>query len=253
LCEQLAAEGAFVIVADINACGAEEIAGAIRGRGARAEAVHLDVAQAAQVEQAVTAAVARHGRLDYMFNNAAVAVVGELRDGNIEDFRRVVEVNLFGVVHGTLAAYRVMLRQKSGHIVNVASVTGLMPTPILAAYATTKWAIVGFSTTVRAEAAGLGVKVSVACPGLVRTDIGERNVYWNVRKEDHLAQLPWRWMLEPSQAAKAILGGVARNHGIIVFPRSVRLAWWVYRICPSVYAPLLRHILRRFRALRIKP
>lgn len=253
LCSQLAAAEANVFVADIDIARAREVAAAIQTRGGRAEAVQADVSREAEVQQMVSSVVAAHGRLDYMFNNAAVAIVGELRDGNVTDFRRVVDVNLFGVVHGTMAAYAVMRRQGFGHIVNVSSMTGLMPTPILTAYSTTKWAIIGFSTAVRMEAAGLGVKVSVACPGLVRTDIGERNVYWNVRKEDHLAQLPLRWAIGPDQAAKGILRGVARNQQIIVFPFSVRVAWWVYRICPWIFAPLMRGMLNRFRALRIKP
>ena len=253
LCEKLAADGVIAVIADINVGGAAAVAAAIRRREGRAEAVALDVSREEEVQQAVSNVVAAHGRLDYMFNNAALAIVGELRDGNVADFRRVVDVNLFGVVHGTMAAYRVMLRQGSGHIVNVSSMTGLMPTPILTAYSTTKWAIIGFSTSVRAEAAGLGVKVSVACPGLVRTDMGEHNVYWNVRKEDHLAQLPLRWAIEPAQAAKAILRGVARNQEIIVFPFSLRVAWWVHRACPFAFAPLLRQMLKRFRALRINP
>ena len=253
LCEKLAADGAIVVVADINVPGAEEVAAAIRQRAGRATAVLLDVSREAEFQKVVSDVVAAHGRLDYLFNNAAVAIVGEFRDGNVADFRRVVDVNLFGVVHGTMAAYRVMLRQGFGHIVNISSVTGLMPTPILTAYSTTKWAIVGFSTALRVEAAGLGVKVSVACPGLVRTDMGEHNVYWNVRKEDHLAQLPWRWMIEPGQAAKAILRGVAHNQEIIVFPFSGRAAWWMYRACPWVFAPLMRLMLQRFRTVRLKP
>ena len=253
LCEQLAADGAFAIVADINIGQAEEVAAAIRQHGGRAEAVSLDVSREAEVQQVVSHVVAAHGRLDYMFNNAAVAIVGEIRDGNVADFRRVVDVNLFGVVHGTMAAYGVMRRQGFGHNVNISSVSGLMPTRILTAYSTTKWAIVCFSTAVRAEATGLGVRVSVACPGLVRTGMGGHNVYWNVRKEDHLAQLPLRWAIEPGKAAKAILRGVARNQEIIVFPFSACVAWWMYRACPLVFAPLVRRMLSRFRALRIKP
>src|SRR5439155_5158787 len=192
LCEKLAADGASVVVSDINVAGAEDVAAAIRQRGGRTEAAQLDVSLAPEVDKLVNVVAATHGRLDYMFNNAAVAVVGELRDGNIEDFRRVVDVNLFGVVHGTMAAYRVMLRQGFGHIINVSSVTGFMPGPILSAYSTTKWAIIGFSLGLRAEASELGVKVSVACPGLVQTSIPDRSAYWNVNKEDYLNWLPWR-------------------------------------------------------------
>lgn len=254
LSEQLAAAGARVLVADIDAHAAEQVAASIRQRGAGAEAAHVDVSDAVQIEKLVGDTSAKHGRLDLIFNNAAVAAVGELRDGNMNDFRRVVEVNLFGVVHGTMAAYRVMLGQGFGHIVNISSITGLMPTPILSAYSTTKWAIVGFSQAVRVEAAGLGVKVTVACPGLVQTQIADRNAYWNVRKEAYLAWLPWqRWMLTPTQAANAILRGTARNKDVIVFPFSASVAWRVYRLCPGVFTPLLRRTLEGFRALRLKP
>jgi len=253
LAEQLAAAGASVVVADIEGHAAEQTAAAIRQRGERAEAAQVDVSDAAQVEKLVGDTAAKHGRLDFIFNNAAVAAVGELRDGNLKDFRRVVEVNLFGVVHGTMAAYRVMLGQGFGNIVNISSVTGLMPTPIISAYSTTKWAIVGFSQALRIEAAELGVKVHVACPGMVRTQIAERNIYWNVRKEDYLAWLPWqRWMLTPAQAAKAILRGTLRNKDIIIFPFSASVAWRLNRLWPGFFTPLLRRTLKGFRALRLK-
>src|SRR5213594_3626695 len=244
LSEQLATAGARVVVADIEGHAAEQAAASIRERGGQAEAAQVDVSDASQVEKLVAETSGKLGRLDFMFNNAGIAAVGELRDGNLEDFRRVVEVNLFGVVHGTMAAYRVMLGQGFGHIVNISSVTGLMPTPILSAYSATKWAIVGFSQALRIEAAELGVKVQVACPGLVGTQIAERNVYWNVRKEDYLAWLPWqRWMLTPAQAAKAILRGTLRNKGIIVFPFSASVACRLYRLWPGLFSPLMRRTL----------
>ena len=253
LAEQLAAAGASVVIADIDGGAAEEAAALVRQRGQRAEAVQVDVSDAAQVEKLVGEAAARYGRFDFMFNNAGIAAVGELRDGNLKDFRRVVEVNLFGVVHGTMAAYRVMLGQGFGHIVNISSVTGLMPTPMISAYSTTKWAIVGFSQALRVEAAELGVQVHVACPGIVRTQIGERNIYWNVRKEDYLAWLPWqRWMLTPAQAADLILRGTARNKDIIIFPFSASVAWRLNRLWPGLFTPLLRRTLKGFRALRLK-
>jgi NAD(P)-dependent dehydrogenase (short-subunit alcohol dehydrogenase family) len=253
LCEALATDGAFVIIADINPSKAEQVVAGIRQRGGKAEAVSLDVADEVAVNKVVDDIVAAHAHLDFTFNNAAVATVGELRDGNTTDFRRVVEVNLLGVMYGTVAAYRVMLRQGFGHIVNLSSMAGLMATPLLTAYSATKWGIVGFSSALRAEAAGLGVKVSVVCPGLIRTEMGEHNMYWNVRKEDYLAQLPWRWMMPPDKAAKYILRGVERNQELILFPLSNRVGWWAHRAFPQALAPLMRSTLRRFRALRIKP
>jgi short-subunit dehydrogenase len=152
-----------------------------------------------------------------------------------------------------MSAYRVMLRQGFGHIVNISSVTGLMPTPILSAYSTTKFAIIGFSRAVRVEAAELGVRVTVACPGLVRTQIAERNAYWGVGKEAYLDWLPWKkWMLTPAQAGTAILRGVKRNKEIVVFPVSASLACFAYRIFPGLFNPLLRNTLNGFRKLRLK-
>ena len=169
-----------------------------------------------------------------------------------EHWRRLVDVNLLGVVHGTMAAYNVMVRQGSGHIVNVASVTGLMPTPVLTPYSTTKWAVVGFSTSLRAEAASLGVKVSVACPSLVRTNIADRTTYLKVSKEDYLKRLPCRWMMEPGDAAQAILRGVARKQAIIVCPWHGRLLWWCQRHFPWLLTPLWRMTVREWRTLRVR-
>ena len=146
LCEELARRGAAVVVADIDSQRAQQVASAIAGQGGRAESAEVDVADAKQMEKLVAQMVSRHGRLDYFFNNAAIGVVGELRDLAPEHWRRLVDVNLLGVVHGTMAAYTVMVRQGSGHIVNVASLAGLMPTPVMTPYSASKWAVVGFST-----------------------------------------------------------------------------------------------------------
>jgi short-subunit dehydrogenase len=221
------------------------------GLGLRAEAVELDVADARAVDEAIAMTASKYGQLDYMFNNAGIASVGELRDMAPGDWRRLLDVNLLGVIYGTMAAYAIMSRRGCGHIVNVSSLTGLIPSPVLTAYSTTKWGVVGFSTGLRAEAGLLGVKVSVACPSLVQTNIPDRTTYLKIRKEDYLARLPRRWMMEPSEAAKSILRGVARNQGIIVCPTHARLLWWCYRCCPGLLGPLLQKTVSEFRKLRV--
>jgi NAD(P)-dependent dehydrogenase (short-subunit alcohol dehydrogenase family) len=252
LCEQLAGHGARVVIADIDFENARQCAATLVQAGQRAEAVALDVSVAADVERVVNEVAARHGRLDYMFNNAAVAVAGELRDLAPGHFRRVIDVNLLGVVHGTMAAYRVMLRQRGGHIINVSSITGLLPTPMLIPYSATKYAIVGFSTALRIEAERLGVKVSVACPGLVDTRIHERTEYVNVPKEDYVAQLPRKLMVTPAQAARAILRGVARDDAMIVHPLNAKVGWWLYRLCPALVAKLMQRAVTNFRKVRME-
>jgi len=122
LCERLAQAGATVMVADINLAGAQQVAAAI---GASAHAAQVDVTDAAAVEALVQQTITTHGRLDYIFNNAGICYVGETLDMSTEQWRRIVDVNLLGVVYGTMAAYRVMVQQGHGHIVNSASLAGL--------------------------------------------------------------------------------------------------------------------------------
>ena len=91
---------------------------------------HVDVANFDQVEKLVSDTVAEYGRLDYMFNNAAAtATRGELRDVSLAPWHRAMDVNMFGIVHGTIAAYSVMIRQGFGHIVNTGSIAGLVSFP----------------------------------------------------------------------------------------------------------------------------
>jgi short-subunit dehydrogenase len=252
LCEELARRGATVVVADIEWQRAQALAASIAKQGGRAEAAEVDVAEAKQMERLVEQTVSRHGRLDYFFNNAGFGVIGELRDLTPEHWRRLVDVNVLGVVYGTMAAYRVMVQQGSGHILNLASLIGLMPAPILTPYSTTKWAVVGFSTSLRVEAASLGVKIGVACPGLVRTNFPDRAAYVRVNKEAYLKRLPWRLMMEPADAARAILRGVVRNQAIIVCPWYGRLLWWCQRHFPWLLAPLWRRGVREWRTLRLE-
>jgi len=141
-----------------------------------------------------------------------VAVAGELRDLTPEHFRRVIDVNVLGVVYGTMAAYRVMLRQRTGHIVNISSTVGLLADTAAHRLQRDEARHRRFSSALRIEAESLGVKVSLACPGLVDTQIHVRTEYVNVRKEDFLARLPRQTDGDAEgKAAHAILRGVARN------------------------------------------
>src|SRR5260221_4433134 len=126
LSERLAEEGAIVVLADIRGDEAHAAAEAIQGGGGKAEGAILDVSDAVAVERLVDSVVTRHRRLDYMFNNAGFGIVGELRDVSAADFRRIVDVNLLGVVYGSGAAYSAIRRQGDGHIVNTASFAGLV-------------------------------------------------------------------------------------------------------------------------------
>jgi NAD(P)-dependent dehydrogenase (short-subunit alcohol dehydrogenase family) len=249
LCEELARRGAIVVIADIDYEGAQAVASAIAENGGRAAAARLDVTCAADVERLVEDTVRAHGRLDYMFNNAGIGVAGEVRDLSLDHWRKAIDINLWGVIYGTTAAYAAMLRAGSGHIVNTASAAGLIGEPGLAPYSVTKTAVVALSTALRAEAEGLGVRVSVICPGFVDTAIYENAIGVKIDKDEFLAKLPVR-LVSAAGAARAILRGVERNEAIVVFPFYARLLWWLTRINAGTLAGFHRRMLANMRAMR---
>jgi len=115
------------------------------------------------------------------------------------------------------------------------------------AYATTKHAVVGLSTSLRAEAAQLGVKVSVVCPGFIRTGIFDAATCFGAKRQDVISNLSSIKMMDATDCARVILRGVARNRAIITVTPFARFVWWVYRLRPTLLAPLERKIIRCFR------
>ena len=130
VCLELARRGARVVVADIDGDGAKRVAAAVAEGGGRATASRADVSQERDIRRLVQETAAAYGRLDYQFNNAGIAIGGDARDLTLDQWRRVLDVDLYGVLYGTLAAYPIMAGQGFGHIVNTSSAAGLVPTPL---------------------------------------------------------------------------------------------------------------------------
>ena len=166
---KLAGLGATVHVADVSAEAAERVAAEI---GARGRAHHVDVTDSQAVEALAAAVFEADGGVDVLHNNAGIGHAGPVDEIPLEDWRRVVEVNLMGVIHGIHAFVPRMLAQgRPSHIVNTASALGLMPGVDLAPYATTKHAVVGLSESLHAELGGRGIGVTALCPGINSTAI----------------------------------------------------------------------------------
>jgi NAD(P)-dependent dehydrogenase (short-subunit alcohol dehydrogenase family) len=240
--EELASRGCDVVLGDID--DAEAVAAGIRSRGGKASASRLDVTNFEAVRNLVDRTVAAKGRLDYIFNNAGIAVAGSVEEHTLESWRRIVEVNLMGVVHGVHAAYPAMLKQGFGHIVNTASTAGLLATPGAASYSTTKHAVVGLSKSLRAEAHSRGVRVSAVCPGAIRTPIleGGRHgmMLMKLPEKDQRALIGELFeQLRPLDVdvfARRLANGIAENQAVIVIPGWWRLIWWLERLFPSLTA-----------------
>jgi NAD(P)-dependent dehydrogenase (short-subunit alcohol dehydrogenase family) len=246
LAEALVRRGATVVLADRQIDLAREVAAGIRSGGGQATATEVDVRDFAAMQQLVQATCAEHGRIDYLFNNAGIGIGGPVREYQIEDWHQVLDVNLQGVVNGVQAAYPVMLRQGFGHIVNTASMAGLMPAPGAVSYAASKWAVVGLSTSLRIEAAAAGVRVSVLCPGVIRTPILEGGKYGKLLLPiaPELQRQYWERLrpMAPERFAQQVLRAVRKNQPIIIVPSWWKIIWWINRLSPSLGLFLSRRL-----------
>ena len=249
LARELARQGADVLVADIQTDAANIAAAEIRDLGGKAAAHHLDVTDSEAVERFVARSAAEKGRLDYMFNNAGIAIIGEFRDFSTADWKRILDINVNGVFAGTAAAYAVMIRQGAGHIVNTASVAGLVPSPGFAAYCASKHAVVGLSTSLRAEAAGYGVKVSAVCPGFIKTPMFDSKRL-GMRTDSKAKARAQGMAMAPEECAVRMLDGVAKNKAIIAVTGHAKLMWALNRYFPGLMRAGTRRMAERMHRER---
>jgi NADP-dependent 3-hydroxy acid dehydrogenase YdfG len=246
LCRRLADRGAKVIGADRDAAGLD----AAFGDDAAIEAATLDVCDAAAFATLVADVVERYGRLDLLFNNAGIGLGGEIRDLQVTDWDPLFDVNVRGVVNGIAAAYPVMLGQGDGHIVNTASVAGLVPLPGEAPYVASKYAVVGLSHVLRSEGRALGVRCTVACPGKVETPIYDTSPVLGVDRDRVLAL--WPKGVTPERCADVILSGVARNRATVVVSAAAKALVFVHALSPVVVEWVSQRYLAKIRPFRLE-
>jgi len=244
--------GAEVWIADRQIRAAQELAQRLNSGGAKAHAIELDVRSYPSFERAVAEAVQQSGRIDYLFNNAGIAVGGEIDSYTLDDWNDVFDVNLHGVVHGIQAVYPIMIRQHSGHIVNTASMAGLVATPAQGSYTASKHAVVALSKVLRVEAERHGVQVSVFCPGAIRTPIlaGGKYGRFNGISDEQLLKFwePFRPMA-PEKFAERALRAVLRGDAIIVVPAWWKAFWYLERLSPALARRAGRLALKRIREM----
>ena len=244
--------GAEVWIADRQIGAAQELAQRLNSGGAQAHAIELEVRSYPSFERAVAEAVQQSGRIDYLFNNAGIAVGGESDSYTLDDWNDVFDVNLHGVVHGIQAVYPIMIRQHSGHIVNTASMAGLVATPAQGSYTASKHAVVALSKVLRVEAERHGVQVSVFCPGAIRTPIlaGGKYGRFNGISDEQLLKFwePFRPMA-PEKFAERALRAVLRGDAIIVVPAWWKAFWYLERLSPALARRAGRLALKRIREM----
>src|SRR6476659_1495017 len=171
IAQQCAEAGARVLLTDVVDSVEEAAAGLPGNQGW----MIVDVSDRDQVAAAIDRIVEGHGSLDFIFNNAGVAIFGEVEIVTLDDWDKLIDVNLKGVAYGVKLAYDQMYIQESGHIINTASVAGLVPVPLQTHYVATKHAVVGMGKTLEVEAAPHGIHVTTFCPAFIETGMIDNN------------------------------------------------------------------------------
>lgn len=252
LAKHLGQLGARVVVADRQEALAEEVAAAIRSQGGSAVASALDVRELESMNRVVADTLARWGAVDFLFNNAGIGVGGDVADYTLADWTDVLDVNLRGVIHGIHAVFPVMIRQRSGHIINTASMGGLVTSTGQTSYAASKHAVVGLSKSLRVEGKFHGVRVSVLCPGAIRTPILQGGKYGRMRfRAAAQVQVSKMWeTLRPmpvDELAPKVAAAVARNEAFIIYPSWWRALWFLERLSPALTSKLCELTYARLR------
>jgi len=196
----LASTGVRVVVNYAQAAGAAEaLVAEIAQGGGQALAVAADVSKAKEVERLVEKTLAQWGRIDILVNNAGITRDSLLLRMKLEDWQAVIDLNLTGVFLCTKAVAKVMLKQKSGRIINITSVSGLGGNSGQANYSAAKAGVVGFTKTVAQELASRGVTVNAVAPGFIATDMTQ-----NLNAEPILASIPLGRYGQPEEVAGMI-------------------------------------------------
>ncbi|MEZ3181152.1 SDR family oxidoreductase [Streptomyces pimonensis] len=240
--------GARVLAVDRDAKAAARTAGEARGRGAAAAwAKTADVSDEQAMEKLAERVTTEYGVVDVLVNNAGIGLGGSFFDTTPKDWRKVLDVNLWGVIHGCrLFGRRMAERGQGGHIVNVASAAAFQPSRALPAYSTSKAAVLMLSECLRAELAGRDIGVTAVCPGFVSTPITSAARFAGVDAEEErrlrkrAARLYGLRGYPPEKVAAAILRAVARDEAVVPVTPEARAAYALSRWMPGA----LRRIAR---------
>lgn len=201
---RLAAEGANIAINYAgNTAKAEETKAAIEAAGGKAALFQADVSDSAQVEQMVASVLETFGSLDILVNNAGITRDGLLMRMKEEDFDAVLDTNLKGIFHVTKAVTKIMMKQRSGRIVNMASVVGIIGNAGQTNYAAAKAGVIGFTKSAARELAARGITVNAVAPGFIATDMTAAMP--EKAKEATLVAIPLRRMGTPEDVANAVL------------------------------------------------
>jgi NAD(P)-dependent dehydrogenase (short-subunit alcohol dehydrogenase family) len=249
---EFAARGSDVAIADMQEDELAKLAGEIQSTyGRRTLVRRVDVSDAAQVEEFARAAIETFPQLNVAVNNAGIALLGNFDEITQDQIRRVMDVNFWGVVHGTRAFLPHLKLQPVGHIVNISSIFGIIAPPGQIAYCASKFAVRGFSEALRHElkSSGSNARISVVHPGGIKTNIARSALHGaNLKTAANPVEIGKGFeqiaRTTPQSAALRILRGIERNERRILIGSDAKLLDFVQRLLPSAYWTVFARAMR---------
>lgn len=241
---RLATAGTNLALSDIDKIGLAETAALVAGTGVKVTTTVVDVANRDEVGAWAAKASAHFGQVHLVFNNAGVAQSGSVTANSYADYEWVLNINLWGVIHGTKAFLPYLINAGEGHIVNTSSVFGLQAQPAVSAYNTSKFAVRGFTESLRQELDLLDNRVSATCvhPGGIRTDImhasrvgGGMEELFGQSRGQVINLFDSLLLTSADHAAKVILNGVRRDARRVLIGADARLIDVEQRLLPARY------------------
>jgi NAD(P)-dependent dehydrogenase (short-subunit alcohol dehydrogenase family) len=229
---RLAAEGADLFLVDVDEAGLAVTVSESRKAGVEVIGRQCDVGQPAQISAAVADVLARWGGVDILINNAGITYYGRTSEMSAEHWDQLLRVNLHSHIQFTRELLPSLLERPEAHIVNVCSMFGLVGMPKLAAYCTTKFALVGLSDSLRAEYGRYGLGVTALCPGFVRTNLFTSAPLPPSAKSHKIP--PRIFSTTPERVAAATIRAIRRNRRLVVVEPSARFLCTIKRLAPGV-------------------
>ena len=253
---ELAARGCDLALADRDEAGLQTLAAEIAKAGQRKVTVHgIDVVEPSQIEAFAQAAISAHPGLNIVINNAGVALMGMFGEVDQAQMEWLMNINFWGVVHGTRAFLPHLSQKPEAHIVNLSSIFGIIAPPGQTAYAAAKFAVRGFSESLRHELqmANSPVRLSVVHPGGVATNIARNSrtgsgMTDNARRAQSIERFDAVAKTTPAAAALRIIEGIEKNQPRILIGNDARFMDLLQRFRPSTYWPVLARRIEKMTA-----
>ncbi|MFA7338560.1 MAG: SDR family NAD(P)-dependent oxidoreductase [Candidatus Obscuribacterales bacterium] len=236
---ELAQDGWKIAMADLNFEKLKEAAAKVIAAGAEVEIYSFDVTDHSQFKLAIEDFEQKVGAIDFAINSAGLGCGGYIDELPIEIFRKIIDVNLMGTINGCHLFVPSMKRQRSGHILNIASAAAFVSAPMMSPYNISKAGVVSLSESLRSELVDSNVFTTVLMPAYIRTDLGKGTLGPELYS-DRAQYLMEHSALEPADVARIALKAVAAEKLYVVLPRHARFLWRLKRLLPNRFWTIVK-------------